>query len=141
LALFERVLRRPLQPDDRVDINHLTRAEQRLGVVLPDIVVDFYATAGAAPELQAHNRLRQPDALEVEDAYLVFMDENQDVVDWGLRLPLTRTGDPEVWQRVNDDASAWYSEEMTFSEFIVTNLAFVHGVDLSDDELRGLRGR
>jgi hypothetical protein len=140
LALFERVLRRPLQLTDRIDVGHIARSEQRLGIVFPIIVSDFYAAAGAAPELQTHNRLRQPGALKVEDGYLVFMEENQNIVDWGLRLPLARTGDPEVWQRVNDDPPAWYAEEMSFSEFIVRNFAFVRGVDLSDDELNGLRG-
>ena len=139
LALFTQVLGRELQATDAIDRPHLTRTEKRLEIVLPTVVSNFYAAAGGAPELQAHNRLRHPDALEVEDGYLVFMEENQDVVDWGLRLPLILDSDPEVWQRVNDDEPAWYSEEMSFSEFIVRNFAFVYGVELSDDDLRSLK--
>ena len=134
LDIFVRVLGRELQSTDGISQQHLTRAEARLRVSLPAIVKEFYIAAGAAPELQSHNRLRHPDALDIEDGYLVFCEENQNVVDWGFRLPMT-DADPEVWQRNNGDEPAWYSEEMTFSVFIVRMLAFIHGVELSDSDL------
>jgi hypothetical protein len=55
-----------------------------LGFVLPTAVVAFYQLAGAAPEFQEHDTLRLPEALDAEDGFLVFMEENQHVVDWGI---------------------------------------------------------
>jgi hypothetical protein len=85
---------------------------------------------GAAPEFQEHDTLRAPEALEIEDGFLVFMEENENVVDWGIPVPLGVAPDPAVWQRVNGEEPAWYAEEMTFSEFVVRRLAFTRGVVL-----------
>lgn len=129
--LLERLLARALEEGDGVSPERLSAANARLGFDLPPAVVDFYRLAGSAPELQVHNRLREPEALTVEDGYLVFMEENQRVVDWGLRLPLDGA-DPEVWQRVNGDEPAWYSEAMPFSIFLVKNLAWTLGIELRE---------
>ena len=130
--LLERLLARALEEGDGVSPERLSAAKARLGFELPTVVVDFYRLAGSTPELQVHNRLREPEALTVEDGYLVFMEENQRVVDWGLGLPIGEQADPEVWQRVNGDEPAWYSETMPFSEFIVKNLAWTLGIELGD---------
>lgn len=129
--LLERLLARALEEGDGVSPERLSAAKARLGFELPPVVVDFYRLAGSAPELQVHNRLREPEALTVEDGYLVFMEENQRVVDWGLRLPLDGA-DPEVWQRVNGDEPAWYSETTPFSVFLVKNLAWTLGIELRE---------
>ena len=129
-----RALGRELATSDAIPRERLAKAERRLGLVLAETVLDFYLRAGAAPELQAHNRVREPEALAVEEGFLVFMEENQNVVDWGIPLRAGHEPDPEVWQRVNGDQSEWYSEEMPFSTFIVKNLAFTRGVLLSDDD-------
>ena len=57
------------------------------------------------------------------------MEENQAVVDWAVSLGARPKVDPEVWQRANEDDAPWYSEEMTFGEFILKNLAWQRGVD------------
>ena len=67
---------------------------------------------------KAHNELYAPDGLAIEDGYLVFMEENQAVVNWGIREEDLSQPDPEVWQRVNSDPPEWYSENMPFSTFI-----------------------
>lgn len=135
-TLLARLLGRNLTADDEVPLGRLAGAEQRLGFRLPNAMTDFYSSAGAAPEFQAHNRLRAPETLEMDDGLLVFMEENQHVVDWGIR-PVGHEPDPEVWQRVNEPQAEWYSEGMPFSVFIVKNLAFTRGTDLSDDDLHG----
>lgn len=121
---------------DALSDERLRRAERRLGIVLPQTVAGFYQYVGAAPELQEHDRLRHPEALDIEDGFLVFMEENQTVISWGLPLPLGEVPDPTVWQRVNSDPRAWYPEPMTFSEFIVTRLAFTRGVTMNDEQSR-----
>ena len=104
--------------------HRIEAAANRLGFVLPDAMTDLYLIAGAAPELQEHNRLRRPEDLEVEHDFLVFMEENQNVVCWGIRLPAGEP-DPEVWQRANEAEADWYSEDTRFSDFIVKYLEWL----------------
>ena len=127
-TLLPPVLGRTLTAADAISPTRLDDCEARLGFALPDRMRALYLTAGAAPELQVHNSLRMPETLQVEDGYLIFMEENQNVVDWGIRVP-SADSDPEVWQRVNADPPEYHSENKTFSAFIVGNLAFVRGVD------------
>lgn len=124
---FVAVLGRSLTEGDTVAPETLVAAEQRLGITLPEAVAAFYRQAGAAPELQEHDTLRAPEALEVDDGFLVFMDENQNVVEWGIRLLPDVATHPEVWQRPNDQPT-WHRECMTFIEFIVKRLAWTRGV-------------
>jgi enamine deaminase RidA (YjgF/YER057c/UK114 family) len=123
------VFGRPVARKDAVPEARLRRAERRLGFRLPDALRDYLALAGLAKENREHNRLFRPEELAVEDGYLLFMEENQAVVHWGVPVGLLEKSDPEVWQRVNGDRPEWYSEEMRFSEFMIKNLAWQRGVD------------
>ena len=129
-ALLAKVYGRPLRRSDGESVTRIQKAERRLGFRLPAAMRDFYLVAGRAPENLEHNRLAPPEHLDVEGRYLVFMEENQRVVDWGLRLSMIATADPNVWQRVNNDPPKWYSETMPFSIFILENLAWQRGVKL-----------
>ena len=125
---LERVFGRCLSARDGVEEGRLRRAEQRLRIQLPSALRDFYNVAGSARETCEHNRLYLPEDLFVEDGHLVFMEENQAVVDWAVTIGARTTSDPEVWQRVNDEDARWCSEKMTFTEFILKNLAWQRGV-------------
>jgi hypothetical protein len=84
------------------------------------------------------------EGLVIEDDHLLFMEENQAVVHWGIPLSQKRRADPEVWQGVNGDAARWYPEEMTFATFILKNLAWqLPQVDRAahSDSLRMRHGR
>jgi hypothetical protein len=129
-ALLAKVYGRPLRRRDAESVTRIQKAERRLGFRLPEAVRDFYLVAGRAPENLEHNRLAPPEYLQVEGRYLVFMEENQGVVDWGLRLSTIAAADPTVWQRVNNDPPKWYSEKMPFSVFMLENLAWQRGVKL-----------
>jgi hypothetical protein len=121
------VLGRSIGSSDAVEPERIRGAEKRLGVVLPEAVASFYREAGAAREFQEHDTLLSLEALEVEEGFIVFMKENQNVVHWGIRMPPAEVTDPEVWQRVNGSRPAWHPEEMTFSEFVVVRVAFTRG--------------
>jgi hypothetical protein len=138
-ARLARVYGRPLMRGDAEPVARILKAERRLGLRLPAAMRDFYLVAGRAQENLEHNRLAPPQHLEVEGRYLVFMEENQGVVDWGLRVSTIAAADPNVWQRVNDDPPKWYSERMPFSIFILKNLAWQRGVTLSRVELQSAR--
>jgi hypothetical protein len=132
----EAIIGRPLLRRDGESDARLRRAERRLHLALPGAVREYYRLAGAATENREHNRLYRPSELVIEDEYLVFMEENQSVVHWGFPLPLERGADPEVWQRTNGDTPEWSSEEMPFSLFIIENLAWQRGIELSNNGLQ-----
>jgi hypothetical protein len=124
------VFGRHLATRDGVAESRLRRAEKRLGTTLPSAVREFYSVAGAARETREHNRLYLPEDLVIEEGRLIFMEENQAVVDWAVSVGSRPKADPEVWQRVNEDDAPWYSEGMTFAEFIIKNLAWQRGIEL-----------
>lgn len=115
-------LGRPLHGDDGHAASELTAAEQRLALRLPPALRDYYAVCGAVEALScSHNRLLPPRELQCEDGYLVFMDENQSVCCWGLRLDSLAGNDPQVWQGVSmagRDALEWHGEGLPCSQWL-----------------------
>ena len=134
-----RVFGRPLTRRDRVPESRLRRAESRLRLPLPPAIREFYGLAGAAGETREHNVLFHPEDLVIEEDHLLFMEENQAVVHWGIPLSQKRRADPDVWQRVNGDEARWYPEGMTFATFILENLAWQRGVELSKQRMQRTR--
>ena len=127
---------RPLARRDGIAESRLARVEKRLRIALPSAVREFYSLAGAAGECREHNHLYWPEDLNLEEGRLVFMNENQGVVDWAVSVGSRQRADPEVWQRVSEDDAPWYSEEMTFSVFILKNLAWQRGIELSNKRMQ-----
>ena len=125
---LEHVLGRTVKRKDGASDARIRRAETRLGLALPAALRDYYLVAGLASENREHNRLFMPEELLAESGHLVFMEENQAVVHWGIPLVAPSKADPTVWQRVNGDRPQWFSEELPFSEFILKNLAWQRGV-------------
>lgn len=118
--LIERHLGRKPRPSDGSSEAEISRAESRLGLQLPASVRSYFRIAGNLAELnRSHNQLFALSELIVEDGFLIFMEENQAVVRWGIRISQLPNVDPEVWQQVNSKPPRWYSEEIKFSEFIV----------------------
>lgn len=117
----QRYLRRPIRAADGVQAGVVKRAEDRVGRKLPLAVRKYYECLGSVGELnRAHNVVFAPDQLAIEGGYLMFMDENQCVVSWGIRLEDLEADDPEVWQRNNTPPEAWYSEEKSFTELMTS---------------------
>ncbi|MFZ6679148.1 hypothetical protein [Undibacterium sp. Tian12W] len=85
---------------------------------LPLALTAHYLCAGNSPVNTAYNELLQPEDLYAEQEHLIFMHENQGVVDWGICLQDLAQDDPIVWQRNNDDG-AWYAEDHHLSSFLM----------------------
>jgi hypothetical protein len=118
-AFGPRFLGRELRARDGVPERSLAAAERRLGLRLPRSLRLYYRLAGRCDELNhAHNHVVPPRELEVLERHLVFMDENQNVVSWGIRLADLHRADPTVRQRNNTPPEAWYSERMSVTEFL-----------------------
>lgn len=98
------------------------RAEARLGIRLPGPLRDYYLTAGGHKINQAHNRLWPPGALEISQGRLVFMEENQEVVFWGIRRR-SEAADPVVYQTTDLEDGEWVAESAC-SQFLPAMLCW-----------------
>jgi SMI1 / KNR4 family (SUKH-1) len=139
--LVRKYFQRDWQIKDGISEEDILKIEAKLSFKLPTAFREYYKTVGSCHELnKAHNFLvdlnelpnilfefrNLPEALfDVEENwkgkedFLIFMTENQSVVYWALKTDLINQVDPIVWQIVNESPPSFYSEEKTFSRFIV----------------------
>ncbi|MEG3863477.1 SMI1/KNR4 family protein [Microcoleus sp. herbarium12] len=105
------------QVADGLSDNQIREAEKILSFQLPAFFRDYYRIVGNLSELnKAHNVLFDITELFEDNDFLIFMEENQAVVYWVIKIRELAIPEPEVWQQVNSNPSdEWYSEEMTFS--------------------------
>jgi len=99
----------------------IARVEKKLGRPLPSALRTLYLKTGASRALhQAHNRLISPAQLKVVGSHLVFYEENQEVVMWGIHVDHLGEVDPKVEQgQPHDDGHIeWHSEFKSVSEFM-----------------------
>ncbi|MDB6112835.1 MAG: hypothetical protein JWR69_4585 [Pedosphaera sp.] len=100
----------------------IAAAEKKLGLKLPTALRDYYLVAGRESSLNhARNRFYALAKLETHSGKLVFMEENQWVVIWGITASSKPEDDPAVYQGpiVNGEPSGWYLEERKISVFLV----------------------
>lgn len=115
----ETYLNRHLEEHEGVEIADISRAERRLCLRLPKALRSYYLVAGKADDLnKAHNIIRPVSEIELDNGFVVFIDENQFVVSWGVRISLAAEDDPIIWQRNNTPPVEWFSEEKSFTEFM-----------------------
>lgn len=99
---------------------------------LPPELTAFHHHLGGCKELlNAHNTIFTLEELEIADGYLFIAEEEQNVVSWALPLQQPDNTDPVVWQRVNDLACAWYSEEQGVVEFFHSMLDWTFDIEHS----------
>ncbi len=66
-----------------------------------------------------HNRLYPIEKLEWMGDKLLFMEENQCVVFWGIDRADLEEADPIVWQGVNGEPIEWLAEKWRLSRFLM----------------------
>lgn len=88
-------------------------------VVLPVALREYYRMLGRHPINATYNWLRPVDQLEVVRGKVVFLDENQEVVMWGIATKDQLAEDPTVFQAaLGFDEIRWYSERKSFTAFL-----------------------
>jgi hypothetical protein len=103
----------------------LTAAERRLGVRIPAALRDYYLVAGRERRFGAcHNRLLPPHEWRIDKHRLLFMEENQRVVWWGVSTRNPRSQDPPISQGVNDEPITWAREHRRCSAFLAVMLHY-----------------
>lgn len=107
----------------------LAAAEKRLKLQLPAALKIYYEMAGSLEINTEHNVLYQPKNLTKLNGKLVFMEENQAVVFWGMDIKALNQLDPEVFQANNENPIRWYSEDLAFSDFIIKMWRWLRALD------------
>ena len=79
----------------------------------------YFSLGNVADFCSIHNFIFHPKDMVFEEGHLMFMDENQSVVSWGIKKQDLDKFDPKVWQR-NNGVERWYSERKTVSELLVS---------------------
>jgi hypothetical protein len=116
---------RPLASEDGQPEASIAGAEARLGLRLPGVLREYYLLAGRLDRFnRAHNELRRPEEWSVEGGKLVFLEENQGVVFWGVEVGTLPEADPRVYQaeNVRGRSTEWYLEHERCSEFLIVML-------------------
>jgi hypothetical protein len=96
---------------------------------LPPAFRDYYESAGKVSINTEHNILYDPKKLKIWKGKLLFMEENQRVVFWGLDVREFDQADPKVFQANNSEPIEWYSLDKPFSEFILSMWRWLRGFD------------
>jgi hypothetical protein len=147
LASVLELLVRPLTAADGESEASISKGEARLGVRLPAVLREYYLLAGRFDQVNhAHNRLLRFEEWSIDGGKLVFLEENQCVVLWGIEVGSLPGDDPPVYQgqKVRGRPTDWYLEHDRCSEFLLVMLhlqvvwgsyEFLGGTEVASDAL------
>ncbi|HEV3343026.1 MAG TPA: hypothetical protein VG125_21810 [Pirellulales bacterium] len=110
-----------LRSEDAGSAADIDDAERRLAIRIPGSLREYYLVAGREKHInQFHNRLLPPEKLWIDSERVVFMEENQCVVYWGVAAARETTPDAAVFQGVNrrDEGIEWHPEADSCSTFL-----------------------
>jgi hypothetical protein len=115
--------------DGLIDPERTVSAEQRLETKLPLALIELYLRTGHVHELHAkHNRLIDLEHIDFADDHLVFYQENQAAVVWGIHRSQLSHLDPPVAQGQvvahDPDRFEFYPEFSSVSEFLCSQGAW-----------------
>ncbi len=104
--------------------------QNRLSIQLPEVLKRYYITLGQEQNInQSHNRLLFANDVEfIDHEYLVFFEENQNVVIWGIKREDLTQDDPPIYggYAYEDGHLEWHYEIDTCSGFL-TLMAIYNG--------------
>lgn len=119
----EKILGRALEASEGVDIQSIEVAEKKLDVKFPEALKDFYLNVGKiALFTDAFEFFAKPKQIYIKGNKLVFLEENQAVLSWGIDLQdLTKDTVP-VYHSPNigdvESEVIWYTEALPLPEFL-----------------------
>lgn len=112
-------------PEDGLAEDDLDDALDDAGVEIPQALREFYLALGGCEDLmEAYYFVWDPEELEIEDGYLLFMEDEDEQYVWGIREDHLDIPDPIVHRRHNVRGT-WKSEEGTFSEYMLDMFSWV----------------
>ena len=116
---MKEILGSALKPSDGLGDDAVRAKLAELRLTIPRALSEYYSLAGCHWINENHHQLRRIERIEWMDDKLVFMDENQCVVFWGIQMDDLSEADPIVWQGVNGEPIEWYREDYKVSRFLM----------------------
>ena len=108
----------PSEAGDGVAQSELESAQSRLDHLIPAALREWYLLCGRRHDIWSRqDHLLPPGEIEIRGGYLVFLIENQNVVEWGVRIDELGLVDPPVYVSSVDTESSWLKENDSVSEF------------------------
>ena len=115
----------PLTSGSAVSPAVISAAEKRLGIRVPRPLRDYYAIAGNEKRFnRSHNRFLAPKHWFVDKGRVAFLDENQSVCFWGVKIAEDITDNPPIFQGTVEDRISWFREHSKCSLFIAVMLHY-----------------
>lgn len=104
--------------EDGIPADELDEVLSEHDLSIPLVLREFYLAVGGCDDLmEAYHFFWDPEELEIEDGFLMFLEDEDEAFTWGIREDQLDIPDPIVWRR-NNAKGTWVSEEGTFSEFV-----------------------
>jgi len=131
-ALVPKYLEDNWRPDDGLSAEELDEMLDEHDFSIPLVLREFYLALGGCEDLmEAYHFFWDPDELELEDGFLLFLEDEDELFTWGFRADQLDIPDPIVWRR-NNARGEWQSEEGTFSEYVFDMFEWVFEDDEED---------
>lgn len=110
---------------DGLSAGELADGLAKAKVKIPFVLEEFYLALGNNDDfMEAYHYFFDPEELEIEDGYLLFLEDEEEKFVWGFKQSQLEVPDPIVYRR-NNAKGNWVSEEGTFSEFTLDMFAWV----------------
>lgn len=139
-ALVPTYFDEPWSPEDGLSVEELDLALEEAGLKsLPEALSALYLSIGAVEDLmEAYYFVWDPDELEIEDGFLLFMEDEDETYTWGLPADALDVPDPLVHRR-SSGRGTWMSTEATLSEYLLDYFSWVFeeirpAIDEAEDE-------
>jgi hypothetical protein len=129
LELIRKLYSLPADQKFGFDEKLLKQTEERLGVTLPAVLKSYYLFLGKNEAVnESFNQLLSPDKIDfVDDAYLIFFEENQSVVLWGIKKSDLSLENPKVYATYDQERVEWFLDSETVENFLLS-MALWNGV-------------
>lgn len=115
----------PWRPENGLSRRELEAALDESGVNIPTALADLYLAVGAVEDLmEAYYFIWDPDELEIQDGYLLFMEDEDESLTWGIPANTISSPDPLVSRR--NEKGKWVPMDATVSEYLMDYFEWVH---------------
>ena len=126
---FASIIQEDIKPQDGYSITELHAIKKNFSS-FPVALQEYYHLVGKHPINKEHNRILEPNEIYYIEDYLVFAEENENVVVWGILKSDLQIEDPMVYQGQEYGGKySWYSEDFTFSRFIIQMFKWQRGIE------------
>ncbi|MBG0738080.1 hypothetical protein IV500_01350 [Paeniglutamicibacter antarcticus] len=134
-ALVAKYLDEPWLEADGIPLAELDELLAGHNITVPQVLREFlHAVGGCEDLMEAYYYFWDPEELQIEDGYLLFLEDEDEEFTWGFRAEQLAVPDPIIWRR-NNATGAWTSEDGTFSEFVFDMFDWVFSEDDDDVDM------